>query len=122
MTLQRLYKPQNSRDKPGEESLAVIDEVGDNYILNTVGWVERQRVFLTTLYVRLRNDKFWIEVDWLEDGIVTALLEAGVPKQDIVLGFHHPEERPCLMRRLSVSKPVKRSQGRFANRPYMHGS
>ena len=63
MTLQRLYKPQNSRDKPGEESLAVIDEVGDNYILNTVGWVERQRVFLTTLYVRLRNDKFWIEVD-----------------------------------------------------------
>ena len=57
-------------DKPGEESQAVIDEVGGNY--STVGWVERQRVFLTRLYVRLQNGKFWIEVDWLEDGIVTA--------------------------------------------------
>lgn len=26
----------------------------------------------------------------MEDGIVDRLLEAGVPKEDIVLAFHHP--------------------------------
>jgi hypothetical protein len=41
----------------------------------------------------LRNGKFWIEEDWLEDGIVKELLAAGVPKEDIVLAFHHPEMR-----------------------------
>jgi hypothetical protein len=29
-----------------------------------------------------------------EDGIATDLLEAGVPKEDIVLAFHAPEMRP----------------------------
>ena len=29
----------------------------------------------------------------LEEGIATALLAAGVPKEDIVLAFHSPEKR-----------------------------
>jgi hypothetical protein len=28
-----------------------------------------------------------------EVGIANELIEAGVPKEDIVLAFHHPEER-----------------------------
>ncbi|MBV7337555.1 XisI protein [Chloroflexi bacterium TSY] len=47
-----------------------------------------------TLYVRIRNGKFWIEEDWTEEGIATHLVEAGVPKSDIVLGFHAPNMRP----------------------------
>ncbi len=46
------------------------------------------------MYVRLHNGKFWIEEDGLEQGVATDLLEAGVPKEDIVLAFHHPEIRP----------------------------
>ncbi|MEZ4861109.1 MAG: element excision factor XisI family protein [Caldilineaceae bacterium] len=44
--------------------------------------------------MRLHNDKFYIEVDGTEQGIATDLLEAGVPKEDIVLAFHHPAMRP----------------------------
>jgi len=36
----------------------------------------------------------WIEQDWTEKGIATELLESGVPNEDIVLGFRHPERRP----------------------------
>ena len=60
----------------------------------TVGWAEQRRIRGTTVYVRIRNDKFWIEEDWLENGITTDLLNAGVPKEDIVLAFQPPEMRP----------------------------
>jgi hypothetical protein len=46
-----------------------------------------------TVYVRLRDGKFWVEEDWTEEGIATALLTAGVPKEDIVLAFHEPKMR-----------------------------
>lgn len=84
----------NRSPKADQKSITVFDEDGDHYILHTIGWKDIQRVWNTTLYVRLRNGKFWIEVDGLEEGIATDLLEAGVPKQDIVLAFHHPQVRP----------------------------
>lgn len=59
-----------------------------------MGWKDMRRVWNTIVYVRLHNDKIWIEEDWTEDGIATDLLAAGVPKEDIVLAFHHPEIRP----------------------------
>jgi hypothetical protein len=43
--------------------------------------------------VRLHNNKICVEADWLEEGIVKRLLERGMPKEDIVLAFHHPEVR-----------------------------
>ncbi|WP_228287852.1 element excision factor XisI family protein [Thiothrix subterranea] len=35
------------------------------------------------------DGKIWIQYD----GVATELLEAGVPKAHIVLGFRHPNER-----------------------------
>ncbi|MDD1428313.1 XisI protein, partial [Dolichospermum sp. ST_sed9] len=37
--------------------------------------------------------KIWIQHDGTEVGIATLLLEKGVPKEDIVLGFHSPDMR-----------------------------
>jgi len=79
---------------PDAEIEVVLDETGDNYMLLEIGWANRRRVKQTILYVRLRHGKFWIEEDSLEEGIATDLLEAGVPKQDIVLAFQHPDMRP----------------------------
>ncbi len=84
----------NRRPKPDRETGVVFDEERGHYMLITVGWSEQRRIRGTTVYVRLRNGKFWIEEDWLENGIATDLLAAGVPKEDIVLAFHPPETRP----------------------------
>ena len=84
----------NRRPKPDRETEVVFDEERDHYMLVTIGWSDQRRVRGTTVYVRLRNDKFWIEEDWLENGIATDLLKAGVPKEDIVLAFQPPEMRP----------------------------
>ncbi|MFN8489133.1 MAG: XisI protein [Caldilineaceae bacterium] len=80
-----------SEDK---ETIFVCDEQYDHYILHRIGWENTKRVWNTILYVRIRNGKFYIEIDWTEDGIATELLAAGVPKEDIVLAFHHPSMRP----------------------------
>jgi hypothetical protein len=83
----------NQRPVPEQETELVFDEDHDNYMLVIVGWTQRRRIRQTVLFVRLRDGKFWIEEDSLEDGIATDLLQAGVPKEDIVLAFHSPEMR-----------------------------
>jgi hypothetical protein len=84
----------NRRPRTNRETEVSFDEERDHYMLINTGWHDTRRVRGTTVYVRIRNNKFWIEEDWLEDGIATDLLEAGVPKEDIVLAFHHPNMRP----------------------------
>ena len=58
-----------------------------------LGWQKGDRVNGPTVYVRIREGKFWIEEDWTEEGIATDLMRAGVPKTDIVLAFHEPKIR-----------------------------
>jgi XisI protein len=65
----------------------------DNYLLIGVGWNGYRRVHSTILHLRIVGEKFWVERDETEEGITEDLLALGVPKQDIVLGFHHPEDR-----------------------------
>ena len=77
-----------------KETLLVCDEKHDHYFLHRIGLEGVKRVWNTTLYVRIRNGKFYIEIDWTEAGIATELLAAGVPNADIVLAFHHPSIRP----------------------------
>ena len=80
--------------KPEIQTEVVFDEERDHYMLVKNGWDGRRRHRGTTVYVRIRNNKFWIEEDWLEEGIATDLLAAGVPNEDIVLAFQHPSKRP----------------------------
>ncbi len=84
----------NRRPTPNQETFAVFDEERDHYFIQTIGWDDTRRIWNTPVYVRIHKAKIWIEVDWLEQGIATDLLEAGIPKEDIVLAFHHPSIRP----------------------------
>ncbi|MEM7533183.1 MAG: XisI protein [Chloroflexota bacterium] len=75
------------------ETQLSFDELHDNYLLLNVGWTKRGRMLVPAIYMRLSNGKIWVENDWTEAGIVDALIERGVPTDDIVLGFHPPEMR-----------------------------
>ncbi|NEQ19038.1 MAG: XisI protein [Microcoleus sp. SIO2G3] len=83
----------NYSHRDNVESLLAFDEERDQYLWFQVGWNQKQRVRGITVHVRMKNDKIWIEEDWTEEGIATELLKAGVPNSDIVLAFHHPNER-----------------------------
>jgi hypothetical protein len=84
----------NRQRKSNLETQLIFDTERDHYMLFRSGWWDKERVRTPTLYVRLHNGKIWIEEDWTEDGLATELLAAGVPKEDIVLAFHHPSVRP----------------------------
>ena len=86
---------QHGSASPGVDTLLLIDEAHDNYLLMDIGWQEQSRVNRTILHIRIKNGKIWIEEDWTEEGITEEFLKAGVPKEDIVLAFHPPNLRSC---------------------------
>lgn len=75
------------------ETFLVIDDIKAHFIWMNLGWQNENRVTDMTVYVRIRDGKFWIEEDWTEEGIAMDLVRAGVPKEDIVLAFHEPKLR-----------------------------
>lgn len=83
----------NRSPSPGVERQCVFDEEHDQYLLLSVGWVDHRRVRNTTLHIRLRCGKIWVEEDWTQEGFATELMRDGVPPEDIVLAFQPPELR-----------------------------
>ena|SRR5260370_37708816 len=83
----------NRQAKSPIETVLIMDEERGHYMWLKLGWEDRKRVKYITVYVRLRDSKFWIEEDLTEDGIATDLVREGVPKEDIVLAFHDPDTR-----------------------------
>ena len=80
--------------EPGIETLAICDERGGHYMLVELGWQPPKRIYNVVFHLRFRDGKIWVEQDWTERGVVRDLLEAGVPPEQIELGFQPPEMRP----------------------------
>src|SRR5438477_2986338 len=77
----------------GVEIQRIFDDGNNNYLLMYVGWDKGRRVERSALHLRIKDDKIWIEADETDRGIADDLLRAGVPREDIVLGFQPPEMR-----------------------------
>jgi hypothetical protein len=71
----------------------VFDRTSDHYLLMLVGREGIRRVHGCLVHVDIINSKIWIQRDGTEYGIARELLDAGVPKDKIVLGFRSPEMR-----------------------------
>jgi hypothetical protein len=78
------------------ETQLVIDTVNHHYQLLFVGWQGEKRIYTCPIHVDIKDGKIWIQQDFTEAGVAQQLLEQGVPKSDIVLGF-----RSSFMRQLS---------------------
>lgn len=83
------HKPANGQI----ETEAVIDSERDHYEVVHVGWDGVRRVHGSVVHIDIINNKVWIQYDGTSEPVAEALLEAGVPREDIVLGFHPIELR-----------------------------
>ncbi len=74
----------------------VMDEDGGHYQVLHVGWDQEGdgRVFGCVLHIDVIDDKIWIQNDGTSPGVADAFLEAGIPHESIVLGFHPEFVRP----------------------------
>ena len=78
----------------GEVQLeTVFDRDNDHYLLVQVGWGRQKRIYGTLAHMDVIAGKIWIQHDGTEEGLANQLREAGVPAQDIVLGYRIPEVR-----------------------------
>ncbi len=92
--IQILQKHADHKPSHGEiEPVLICDRIADNYLLLDIGWERTGRVHSVVLHLRIVEEKIYIESDGTERGIALELLDLGIPKEDIVLGFIRPKRR-----------------------------
>jgi hypothetical protein len=84
------YKPANGQI----ESKAIIDRERDQYEVMHVGWDGYRRVHGSVVHLEIINGKIWVQYDGTNHPIAEELVAAGVPREDIVLGFQPERVRP----------------------------
>ena len=87
------YSNLHYANAPNVKNEAIFDEKNDRYLIMSVGWEADERQHSCVVHVDIINEKIWIQEDNLEDGIADELVENGIPKSEIVLGFHEPKIR-----------------------------
>ena len=90
--LERYGTQPSQRDEV--EAQIIVDTEHDHYQLVHVGWQNKRRVYGCVLHIDIKHGKIWIQHDGTEIGIANELVERGIPKEEIVLGFHAPYKRP----------------------------
>src|SRR2546421_8730506 len=71
----------------------VVDCTADRYLLMLVGWEGIRRVHGCLIHVDIIDGKIWIQRDGTEHGVAQDLIDAGVPRDQIVLAFRAAEAR-----------------------------
>ncbi len=74
-------------------SRVVFDRAHDSYLLVEVGWNGSERLHGIHMHLDIIDGRIWIQFDGTEHGIAYDLLDGGVPKDHIVLGFKPPRWR-----------------------------
>jgi hypothetical protein len=77
----------------GYTSQVIFDDERGQYLVLDIGWNGDKYLHATPIHLSLIGDKVWVQYDDTEEGVVTDLMEAGIPRESIVLGFRHPKVR-----------------------------
>ena len=78
------------------ENQVIIDDAHQHYQLLTTGWSKKgQFIHLINFHFDIKpTGKIWLMANNTDVLIAQELVNAGVPKDDIVLGFQPPSLRP----------------------------
>ena len=68
----------------------VVNANKTDFVLLTIGWVGKKYIHTVTFHFEIKNEKIWIWEDKTDIDAPAQLVEAGVAKADIVLGFLSP--------------------------------
>ncbi|MCU0338581.1 MAG: XisI protein [Spirosomaceae bacterium] len=71
----------------------IIDRENNSFQLLSIGWQNNLYTFGPIFHFDIINDKIWMQCNNTEREVVDELMEAGVDRQDIVLGFIPPLAR-----------------------------
>ncbi|NJO18843.1 MAG: XisI protein [Spirulinaceae cyanobacterium RM2_2_10] len=75
------------------ETETIFDTVRDHYQLVHVGWQDDRRIYGCSLHLDIKDGKIWLQHNGTENDIAAELVALGIPKSNIVIGFHSPFKR-----------------------------
>ncbi len=75
------------------QTQTIFDRENDRYQVMDIGWSNNRRVYDCDLHLDIINGKIWVQQNMTEMQIGQALMDKGVAKEDIVLGFQAPYAR-----------------------------
>ncbi|MFN0035080.1 MAG: XisI protein [Saprospiraceae bacterium] len=78
---------------PSLQNQLIFDDENGHYLIMTVGWEGETPVRDCVFHIDITGGKIWIQEDNTDSDIASSLVEAGIPKSDIVLGFQSPAMR-----------------------------
>lgn len=83
------------KPRSGIEKQVLVDCVNNHFQYVTTGWQDRSTfVYIVGLHLDIKDGKVWIWQNNTDAFVGDDLVERGIPKSDIVLAFHAPQERP----------------------------
>jgi hypothetical protein len=86
---QYVSKPSHGNIEPE----IIIDAEEKHFELMQVGWDSSRRIHGSVLHIDIIDENIWIQHDGTSYGIAKDLVEAGIPRESIVLGFKPPHVR-----------------------------
>lgn len=83
--------------EPTDATIKVTDDSGGHYLLFNNTWKDGRRYYGCFLHIDVTSDgKIWIQHDGTDQNVSEILMEAGISKEEIVLGFQPPSVREVL--------------------------
>ena len=79
---------------PDVESKVIADRANNHFQLLRIGWQGERYIFTVVFHFEIRDGKIWFQRNITEREVVDELMERGVAREDIVLGFRPPYARP----------------------------
>jgi len=94
-TIKLIIEKHSSGDceDPEVETQIAFDRDRDLYLMFHLGWRGEKRVYGCVIHIEIKEGKIWIQRDGTEVGIANELINSGIPKSDIVLGYRSPYMR-----------------------------
>ena len=71
----------------------IFDQERDHYQIVYLGWKQKRWIHTCAIHIDIKNEQIWIQWNGTEKDIAAELVEMGVSKEDIVIGFHPPHIR-----------------------------
>ena len=72
----------------------IIDDVNGHYLIYKNGWRESNRIYGCIFHLEVTHEgKVWLHHDGTDLLVGQQLIDAGVPKSSMVIGFHEPAMR-----------------------------
>ena len=78
-------KRKNAKDTV--ETQVIIDKTRNHFQVLAVGWRGKRFEFFALFHFDIKDGKVWVQQNATEQMIGDELVEMGIPKSDIVLGF-----------------------------------